>query len=411
MFKLFFIAVLLIAFLSGKAQVRTLRNGQWRAVLERADSNNIIFNFEVKDSNAKKILYIRNAAERLLVDDIAIKSDSILIRFPFFESQLRAVFVNEDELNGVWIKRLADKDQVMPFKAFRNQPFRFSAKNENHGINVSGRWAAIFKGPVNNDSNYTVGEFSQNGNELTGTFLDPTGDYRFLQGVVDGDSLRLSCFDGSHAYLFTAKIESNQIISNGKRFSGPVYKESWEAKRDPNAKLEDEFSVTKMKPGESRLAFRFKDLDGKFVSLDDEKFKDKVVIVQLMGSWCPNCMDETSFLSRFYDQYRKKGVEIIGLAYERSADFARSQKSVRAFQQRLNVHYTLLITGVTESDSLRSEKTLPQLQTIEGFPTSIFIGRDKQVKKILTGFNGPATGEHYEEEKNTFYETVEELLR
>jgi thiol-disulfide isomerase/thioredoxin len=129
-----------------------------------------------------------------------------------------------------------------------------------------------------------------------------------------------------------------------------------------------------------------------------------------MGSWCPNCLDETSFLSKFYESYRKKGVEIIGLAYERSTDFSLSQKNLRSFQERLHVPYPLLITGVSESDPEKAKKTLPQLEGIEGFPTTIFIDRAGQVQKIHTGFNGPATGEHYEEEKKTFYSIVDALL-
>jgi hypothetical protein len=103
-------------------------------------------------------------------------------------------------------------------------------------------------------------------------------------------------------------------------------------------------------------------------------------------------------------------VEVIGLAYERSTDFAKSQKSLRSFQDRLQVKYPLLITGVSESDPEKAKKTLPQLEDIEGFPITIFIDKAGQVQKIHTGFSGPATGEHYEEEKKTFYSIVDALL-
>src|SRR5882757_1696542 len=104
-----------------------LRNGQWRAVLERKDGHSIVFNFESKDSAGKKVLYIRNAAERLLVDDIKYQGDSVLIRLPFFESQLRAVITEEGNLRGIWLKRGADSYQVLPFEAYYNNPERFAA--------------------------------------------------------------------------------------------------------------------------------------------------------------------------------------------------------------------------------------------------------------------------------------------
>jgi hypothetical protein len=103
-------------------------------------------------------------------------------------------------------------------------------------------------------------------------------------------------------------------------------------------------------------------------------------------------------------------VEIVSLAYERSTDFARSQNSLRTFQQRFNVQYPMLITGVAVGDPQRSQKTLPQLESIVNFPTTIFVGKDGHIVKIHTGFSGPGTGEHYEDQKKEFYDTVNGLL-
>jgi peroxiredoxin len=180
--------------------------------------------------------------------------------------------------------------------------------------------------------------------------------------------------------------------------------------KDPNASLPD-VAAMYVKDGEEKLNFRFMDLNKKFVSINDPKFKNKVVIIQIMGSWCPNCMDETAFLSDFYNKNKQRGVEVIGLAYEYSTDFERSRKSIQKFKDRFNVKYTLLNTGVTVSDTLRTEKTLPQLTTIKSFPSTIFIDKKGRVAKIHTGFEGPGTGVHYEELKKEFAATVDRLLR
>jgi hypothetical protein len=121
-------------------------------------------------------------------------------------------------------------------------------------------------------------------------------------------------------------------------------------------------------------------------------------------------MDETRFLSGFYNEYHDKGVEIIALAYERSTDFARSQASVRNFQQRFDVKYPMLITNAAVGDPQRAEKTLPQLDSIAGFPTTIFVGKSGRIEKIHTGFSGPGTGKHYEDQKQEFYTLVNDLL-
>ena len=407
--KFLILALLFLVHNSYAQNNNKLPNGLWRAVLERKDSNNIVFNFESKDSAGKQILYIRNAAERLLVDDIKFLGDSVFITLPFFEAQLRAVIIGSNELSGLWFKRLADSYQTMPFHAFYNQSYRFNVKSSTATTNITGRWAIRFLDAAKINEEPAVGEFVQQGNLVTGTFLTSTGDDRYLEGVMDGDSLVLSGFDGCHAFLFTAKV-SDQQITEGQFFSGPTSSQSWIGKRNAYAALGDEFTLTKMKPGKSRLSFSFKDLDGKIVSVKDPVFKNKIILVQIMGSWCPNCMDETEFMSKLYEQYHSKGVEIIGLAYERSTDFARSQKSLRSFQKRFGVKYPILITGVTVSDPMKTEKTLPQLEAIVGFPTTIFINKKGEVEKIHTGFNGPGTGIHYEEQKKEFHDIINGML-
>ena len=190
-------------------QKNSLSAGQWRGELERTDGNNIIFNFEVNNKEHKPTIYIRNAAERLAVDDITTVQDSIFIRLPFFDSQFRAVVVNNNQIKGVWIKRLADRNLVMPFTAVNNgtKSYRFKTLDKKPVANITGRWAASFSDAAHKRTVESVGVFNQEGTTLTGSFLNPSGDYRYLEGVVDGDSLKLSGFDGGYAVLFTAKID------------------------------------------------------------------------------------------------------------------------------------------------------------------------------------------------------------
>ncbi|HJY23008.1 MAG TPA: hypothetical protein VJ279_08995, partial [Hanamia sp.] len=103
-------------------------------------------------------------------------------------------------------------------------------------------------------------------------------------------------------------------------------------------------------------------------------------------------------------------IEFIGLAYERTTDFKASQKALQPFIKRFNIQYPILITGVSVSDTLRTEKTLPQIDKITVFPTTIFIDKKGNVRKIHTGFDGPATGEHYIQYQKEFDEITNELL-
>ena len=326
---------------------------------------------------------------------------------PFFDSHFALRIVDEKTLEGQWIKIAGDKQAVVPFRAVFNQPDRFpNAKAAR--FDISGRWATHFHGA--SDSTEAIGEFRQLGNEVRGTFLTTTGDYRFLQGVVDGDTLRLSTFDGGHAYSFVSKILDSSTMQ-GFYYAGATYMQTWVAEKNAGAKLPDEFSLTGLKDtANAILHFSFPDLNGHQVSLSDPIYKNKVVIIQILGSWCPNCMDETRFLSPWYLQNKSRGVEIVGLAYERTSSFSDAKRLLQPFITRFNVTYPILATGVTVGDSLRTEKTLPEIQNIVGFPTTLFIDKKGKVRKIDTGFNGPGTGEHFELYKKEFNELVSSLL-
>lgn len=383
-------------------------NTAWFGYLLREDGKQIRFHFDLRTENRKPVMYIINAAERLRVDKIRYTADSVFIEMPVFESYFRARVVSAQRWEGVWTTAGSTQWIVMPFiaewKAAVAQPALAAPKAD-----VTGKWQVTLTRP-NGTTRPAIGEWQQKGNQLTGTFLAPSGDYRYLTGVVNGDSLQLSTFDGSHAFLFTAGIKNTNEITGGMFYSGATGVEPWVAVRNNNAGLPDAAAVY-LKEGQEKLNFRFRDLDKKWVSINDARFKNKVVVVQIMGSWCPNCMDETAFLSDYYRKNKQRGVEIIALAYEYSTDFERASNSIRKFKNRFQVRYTLLNTGVVVSDSLRTEKTLPQITPIKAFPTTLFIGRDGKVARIKAGFAGPGAGLYHEQLKKEFEATVEQLLK
>lgn len=385
--------------------VAAAQQGNWVANLARPDGNNIVFTFNWKTENSKPVWYIKNAAEKIRVDNITETGDSFVVQMPVFESQFRFT-LNNNILNGVWIKKGAVNTQVLPFSAIPgSNRFALSAAAQK---NISGRWAVLFQ---QNNAEISVAEFVQKGNILTGTFLNSTGDYRYLEGIVTKDTLLLSGFDGGHSFLFKAVIKNNTTITGGIFYSGVKGKEEWTAIKNSKAKVPAASVAMFVKPGEESLDFAFKNLEGKLVALNSDRFKNKVVVIQLMGSWCPNCMDETAFLSNYYNNNKQRGVEVIALAYEYTTDWERSVNSLKKFKQCFNVQYTILNTEVTVTDSLRTQKTLPQVTNIKFFPSSIIIDKKGKIRKLDTGFNGPATGLHYVAYKKEFNTTIDNLLK
>jgi peroxiredoxin len=401
--KILFTAVFIALTHISSAQTN-LKTGVWRGALKTTSGNEIPFNFEVTGS--KPELAIINSTERFKVTDVTTQGDSVVIKMPLFDSEFRLKLTGNN-LQGKYIRHIGDRDVPMDFTATAGTPWRFFKTPTKPVFDVTGRWSAIIGEGAGRDT--TVGEFKQTGSKVTGTFLTTTGDYRFLEGTVSGNQLYLSCFDGGHAFLFTADITDANTLANGKFYSGLSGTDVWTAVRNENAKLPDAYSLTALKPGYTKLAFSFKDINGKQVSLDDERYKNKVVIVQILGSWCPNCMDETAYMVNYYKKYRSKGVEVIGLAYERTTDFVKSQKALSQLKNRFDIQYPILITGYT-SNKVETAKSLPMLQKVVGFPTTIIIDKKGDVRKIHTGFSGPGTGEHYTEFISEFEKLTDDLL-
>jgi thiol-disulfide isomerase/thioredoxin len=381
----------------------------WRANLVRQDKHEVIFNIESKKENGKIVFYIINDQEKLRIDPVNFIDDSIHFDMPTFESFFRTKKNKDGSLTGKWTKGTAGVTQHWDFYAIPNQTFRFESNLGKANHNISGKWDMDIT-RSNGTLRKAVAEFRQEGDKLIGSVLTPSGDARYLEGIVTGDSLKLSTFDGAHAYSYKAKIDNTNHIIGGVFYSGFAGVETWEAKKNNDIITPDQENPTKLKDGETRLNFSFNDLNGNPVSINDERYKNKVVIVQILGSWCPNCLDETKFLSEYYNENKNRGVEVIGLAYEYDTNVERSLKSLRKFEKLFNVQYPILITGGTSSDDEKTEKTLPQLTAIRSFPTTIFIDKKGEVRKIKGVFYGPGTGAHYEAFKKEFYGTVDKLL-
>lgn len=390
---------------SNKSENAFIKPGTWRAVLE-LQGTELPFNFEVTIDSAQDYnIYLRNAEERLLLDEVSVSGDSVNIALHVFDANIKAKIIG-DSLRGVFIKNY-EKDYRVPFRAASGQYFRFKPSEQVSGIpDFSGKYQVVFTNET--DTTQAVGIFDQVDDSVTGTFLTPTGDYRYLQGSVIGDELKVSTFDGNHAYLFTAKkSEDGKLI--GEYVSGKTWKQSWTGIKNENAALPDAESLTFLKPGFETLAFSFPDVNGKNISLTDEKYKNKVVVIQLFGTWCPNCMDETRFLTQWYKENQNRGIEVIGLAYERKNDFAYASERLKKMIDKFGVPYDFAIAPAT-NDKAEAAKTLPMLNTVVAFPTTIFIGKDGKVKTIHTGFSGPGTGIYYQQFIEHFNETVNELL-
>lgn len=382
-----------------------VKMGTYRVVLQ-TPGGELPFGLELKQLDSHPVGYLINGEERLLLSEVKITGSHLEIRMPGYENVLKADAVG-NELNGeIFLVKLNDKNQHVPLHATLGDTYRFFGQPARDNADVSGRWAM----KLIDDSGapeVVVGEFSQSHDVVSGTILTATGDHRYLAGQVKGDELYLSTFDGAHVFLYKAKIAADGSL-DGDWWSGLAFHEKWIGKRDAAARLPDAYGVTAMRSGVKHFEFAFPDLAGKTVSSEDPQFRGKVLIVALAGSWCPNCHDEAAFLAPLYRDYRDKGLEIVSLQFEHFGDFQRAAEATQRFRQHYGIEYTTLIAGISDKDE--AAKKLPMLQSFVAFPTTVFIDRHGNVRKIHTGYTGPATGDHYVQFVSEVKSTLDQLL-
>ena len=396
---------------SGQSSPATVKPGTYRAVL-KTQGGELPFGLDIRPVTNKSgayTVFALNGNERLPMDPATVQGDSIRIPMALFESELVAK-IDGNTLRGEWRQRRTAQQTVsLPFEAQSGVNYRFLSEGKMPITDLTGNWATDFDSKTGRvDTIDAVGIFKQSGNRLTGTFLTPTGDYRYLDGNVVGDSLFLSCFDGSHLFLFKAKHDPATKALTGGFWSGASGYESWVARLDANVKLPDPATLTYLKPGVKTLNVSFPEPTGKIVSLADPSFKNKVTVVQILGSWCPNCMDETNFLSPWYKRNRSRGVEVLGLAFERSPEMAVSGPKIERMKERFKIDYPVVLAGT--NDKKQASRALSDLNAVVAFPTTIFVDKKGQVRHIHTGFSGPGTGKYYDQYVDEFNRLVDKLL-
>jgi thiol-disulfide isomerase/thioredoxin len=381
-----------------------LRDGIWRGTLE-VKENTAPFLFEVSHHGADStVVTLMNGEERVALNGVSFKGDSVIIPIESFDAQIRAA-VQEGSLSGRFLKNYVKNDAGVRFLARFDNKLRFEPVASPATVRLDGKWDVLFidsKG----EAEHNVGIFQSEKGIITGSVLTPSGDLRFLEGTYTQTGAHLSAFAGQSPYLLEVSFKDNN------HFEGTFFttkgKTRLEGTRNDKAGLADPYNQTHMKPGKDRLNFSLPNTDGKKVSLTDERYRGKVGIVSILGSWCPNCMDEMKYLAPWYKANKNRGVEVIGLAFERKDDFDYARAALLRMKKRYATEYELLFGGQVGSEA--TGKALPEMEKVASYPTMIFIDKKGKVRKIHTGFNGPATGLFYKEFQHEFNALVDELL-
>jgi thiol-disulfide isomerase/thioredoxin len=326
------------------------------------------------------------------------RGDSVTLELADYAAAIHAR-IEGDSIIGQYRNVGSRGPRTIPFRAARG---KWPAERGPAGL--LGRWDASFFGDWGTSPR--VFELRNGAQGLEGTIISNSGDYGHFWGRAHADSFSVSHFDGSFVYMLTGQLDGDTL--RGTFHAGLRTQTAWKAVRSTGRPhLTPPTEVTRADTT-APFRFSFPDLAGRVVTHTDPRFRGKVVLVDIFGTWCPTCHDAAPTLVRLWNKYHRRGFEIVGLAYEVTGDTAVDGALVRRYRDKFDIPFPLLLGGI--SDAQEAAATLPQLDGFSAFPTTIFLGRDGKVKRVHAGFYGPATGEQHHRLVAEYEREVERLL-
>jgi thiol-disulfide isomerase/thioredoxin len=247
----------------------------------------------------------------------------------------------------------------------------------------------------------------QKGDSIAATFLTSTGDYRYQAGEINPETSRFKIgnFDGIHLFSFEGTITQDSI-TNGVFKSGTHYTKNWSGVRSTTNRVD--WIATQAWNPQSNVFIEGVNSEGETEVWTRERLGEsgyKVLVVDVMGTWCPNCMDEARLLRDLCEDYPE--MIVVSMAFERSVG-EEALERISDFKEEMKLPWEVLLGGI--ANKRIADSTLSFVGGVKSFPTTAFIPIEGDLV-IHSGFSGPATGESYEEEIVFFRSTIESLIR
>jgi thiol-disulfide isomerase/thioredoxin len=377
--------------------------GLWDGTVT-SNGTQIPFKIEFSGTGSDVKGWFFNGDQKEISNNGTVENGSLTLNFDSYASVLKLT-LKDGALDGQYIQR----GQPLPIHAVRaiDKPAASNAADDK-APNIDGIW--ILEG-VNSSKGEKAWNLivRQKGAEVSGAILRVDGDTGTLTGRYKDGKFVLSHFSGARPSLLEITPQNDgtlTLVLNGQHNGGSITAiRPEEARAKGLPEPTDPNKHTVVKDASQPFPFRFPDLNGNIVSNTDGRFRDKVVLINITGSWCPNCHDEAPFLAELYNKYRSKGLEIVALSFE-EAEQLQNPTRLRAFIKEYGIKYTVLLGGETSS----AKEKLTQALNWDAWPTTFFVGRDGLVKAVHAGFPSPGSGELYRRDKEEFISTVERLL-
>ncbi len=375
-----------------------LATGTWRGEIIY-DQVTVPFEFVIDKIGGEYNCTIINGEERKRLEVVTVTEDSVWVQLDVFDAELRAKYTSQS-MSGNWIKHY--RNSKIPFKASLEAP-RYS-NDLPPNFMIKDPWEVTFS-PPNALAYPGVGLWKQTGSRVSGTIMTGVSDFRYFEGIAFGDSIELSSFDGAHAFLL-------QGVKTAKGWEGAFhfdnsYIEDWSARPNPEANLTDPWELVKVDKGKHRPFFDILSAGSKSNKIDESDFFGKVLVIQLFGTWCPNSLDQSRFLSDWYQKNKDRDVEILAVSYETNFSESYGLSRIESYKKSLDIEYPMVLGGRLSKS--QAAIGFPFMKKIEAFPTLVVLDKDGYVRYVHSYFNGPATGKYYDQFVSRFNSIIDEL--
>ena len=323
------------------------------------------------------------------------ENGALVLNFDHYATRLEASF-RDGALEGTYGR--AGRQYAFSAKPAASMPSSPNAPN------ISGDWELATTSAKGEKAWHFI--VRQSGGGISAAILRVDGDTGTLTGCWRDGKFVLSHFSGARPSLLEVTPLADgtlEVLQNGH--NKLIARRPAEARAKGLPGPTDPFTHTSVRDASEPFHFQGVDLDGHTVTDADPRFRNKVVIVAISGSWCPNCHDEAPFLEEMYRDYRGQGLEIVSLDFE-EADQLKDPTRLRAFVKQYGIDYTVLLAG--ETGELHAK--LPQAVNLDAWPTTFFLGRDGRVRSVHAGFAAPASGEFHQQLRAEVKSSIEKLL-
>lgn len=125
----------------------------------------------------------------------------------------------------------------------------------------------------------------------------------------------------------------------------------------------------------ANLNFTLESITGRQVQLSD--YNGQVILLNFWATWCEPCRKEIPWLVELHEEYRKRGLVVLGVSIDESVEL------VKPFAEQLRVTYPILI-GKNRDD------VTDAFGPLLGFPTSVLVTRGGAICRRHTGIASKA---------------------